>query len=141
MATNSFSGREAQVKVAATSSGTATKFGGLQDFTVTVERPDIATSHQESSGWVIRFPGDASWSLTAGCLFLSTGATVNEQDTLRSALTGETRKWFQIDNSTASGSQTWKGYGYVTGFAFNGDRTSPQLHNFTIQGDGKLTES
>jgi hypothetical protein len=141
MATGIYSGREAQLKVAATSSGTATKFGALRDFTVTVDRSDIATSHQESSGWTIRLPGIATWGVTAGCVYLSTAATVNEQDTLRTALTGETRKWFDISNSTAAGSQTWKGYGYVTQFVFNGDPESPQLHTFAIAGDGKLTES
>ena len=142
MATKEFSGREGVLSLAATSSGTAVKFGGLQDWTVTIERSDIATSHQQSSGWTIRFPGIASWGLTATCCFLSTAASVNEQDTLRSALTGESRKYFTIQNSTSTtGSQTWKGYGYVTNASFNGSQSSPQLHDFTIVGDGKLTES
>ena len=141
MATNIYSGREAQLKVSATSSGTATKFGALRDWTVTVDRSDIVTSHQESSGWAIRLAGSASWGLTAGCVYLSTAATVNEQDTLRTALTGGTKKWFDIANSTAAGSQSYKGYGFVTQFVFNGDPESPQLHTFAVAGDGKLTES
>ena len=141
MATNVYSGREAQLTVAATSSSTTPiKFGALQDWTLTVDRSDITVAHQESSGWNMRLPGIATWSLTANTVYLSTAATINEQDTLRTSLTGETRKYYMLKNSTAAGSQTFSGWGYVTGYGISGGLESPQLHNFTIMGDGKITE-
>ena len=142
MATKVYGGREAQLTVAATSSSTSPiKFGALQDWTLTVDRSDIPVAHQESSGWTMRLAGLASWNLTAACVYLSTSATINEQDTLRSALTGETRKWYAFANSTGTGSQSQKGWGYVTNWSIAGGLESPQIHNFTIMGDGKLTES
>ena len=144
MATNVFGGREAKLTVSATSSVASTagvKFGALQDWNLTVDRSDIMVVHQESSAWNMRLPGIATWSMTANTVYLSTAATINEQDTLRASLTGATRKYYMLKNSTAAGSQTFSGWGYVTGYGISGGLESPQLHNFTIMGDGKITEA
>ena len=143
MPTNVFSGRQAFLAVAATSSGTATAFGALQGFTLTVTRGNIEVFHQDTSGWTENFPGNASWGLTADTMIFSTNAT-QEQDTLRLGLSSERRQYFTIKNSTAStadSSWTQAGNGIVTGWTWSGDQSSPQVHNFSIVGDGVLTES
>ena len=142
MPTNVFSGRQAFLGVAATSSGTATAIGALQGFTLTVDRSLIDVIHQDTGSWVEHFSGHATWSLTADAMIFSTAAT-QEQDTLRSALSSEARQYFTIQNSTDStGDSSWfqRGYGYVTGWSWTGDQSSPQVHNFSITGDGALAE-
>jgi predicted secreted protein len=142
MPTNVFSGRSAFIGVAATSSGTATALGALQGFTLTVDASLIDVVHQDTSNWIERFPGHASWTLTSDNMIFSTAAT-QEQDTLRGALSSATRQYFTIQNSTDStGDSSWfqRGYGYVTGWTWTGDQTSPQVHNFSVSGDGALTE-
>ena len=141
MPTKVFSGRSALIAVSASSTAPLA-FGALQGYTLTVNRSNIEVVHQDSSGWVENFPGGASWTLTADAVLLSTAAT-QEQDTLRGALSSETRKFFTITNSTVTTDYGWKqtGYGYVTGWTWSGDQSSPQVHNFSVVGDGKLTEA
>jgi len=141
MPTKVFSGRSALIAVS-TSSTAPVAFGALQGYTLTVDRAAIEVVHQDTSGWTENFPGAGSWSLTADTMIFSTAAT-QEQDTLRTALTGETRKYFTVSNSTVAGDNGWKqgGFGYVTGFSWTGDQSSPQVQNFTIAGDGALAES
>lgn len=143
MATNVFKGRQAFLGVYGTSSGStaAVRFGAIRNYALEVTRGEIGVGNFDSSGWNIRLDGIASWGLTAETVFLSTAASVNEQDTLRGALTGGTRKYFRLKNSTGTDSQQFYGWGYITGFTWNGAVDGPQLHNFTITGDGKLTEA
>jgi len=143
MPTNVFSGRQAFLGIGANSTATSVAFGALQGFTITVDRGSIEVFHQDTSGWNENFAGNASWSMTADTMIFSTAAT-QEQDQLRDSLSSETRKYFTFKNSTAStADSSWgqAGYGYVTGWSWTGDQSSPQVQNFTITGDGVLTES
>lgn len=141
MATNVFKGRQAQLKLAATTAASQVAFGAVRNYSVEVTRPDIDVTNFDSSGWAIRLDGMATWGMTAEAVFLSTGATVNEQDTFRTALSGGTRYYFTLANSTGTGSQTLSGWGYVTGWTWSGAVDGPQLFNLSVQGDGKLTEA
>lgn len=141
MATNVFSGRSARLQTAATSSGTLVNFGALESFELTADRPSISVIHQDTSGWTQKLAGVANWRLTANTVYLSTAASVNEQDTLRSMLSSGARRWMSITASTASGGQFFRGYGFVDNWTMGGSQTSPVLHNFVIEGDGKITES
>ena len=141
MATNVFKGREGKIQVAGTSVTTGTNFGAVRNFTVNVTRGEISVANFDSSGWDIRLDGIASWSFSAETVFLSTAATVNEQDTLRAAALAGTRKYFVFGNSTGTDSQTFKGWGYITGWDWSGAVDGPQLINFSITGDGKIVES
>lgn len=141
MATNVFKGREALLKVGATTAATPVAFGAVRNYSVEVTRPDIEVTNFDSSGWAIRLDGMASWGMNAEAVFLSTGASVNEQDTIRTALSGGTRYFFSLANSTAAGKQDFKGWGYVTGWTWSGAIDGPQLFNLSVAGDGKLTES
>ena len=141
MATNAYKGREGQLLIGATSSATGVKFGAIQNFEFNVTRPEISFTHFDSSGWAQTFPGTARWTGSAQCIWLSTAATVNEQDTIRSALTGETRKFFTVSNSTGAGSQTFKSWGYISGWTLGSPEDAPQILNVTFVGDGKYTES
>lgn len=136
-----FSGREMVCSVAATSSGTLTIFGALENAELTVDRPSIDVVHQNTSGWTERLPGIATWQLTSQHAYLSTAASVNEQDTLRNAVTAGTRLWFNFSPSTGTGGQNHRGHGYTTSYRIGGTQTAPVLHNFTIMGDGAITES
>jgi predicted secreted protein len=140
MATNAFNGRLIRCQVAATSSGSLVSFGGLQGATLTLDRPEISVVHQDTSGWEQTLAGIAKWTVRARTVHLSTAAT-QEQDTLRAAALAGTRKWFAFISSTSAGGQTWKGNGYVSGFDLDGDQTSPVMHNFSVAGDGAITES
>lgn len=142
MATNVYSGREALIGLAATSSGTITRFGALENWEITAEAATIPVAHRDTSGYVQRLPGTVAKSLRCSCFWLSTAASVNEQDTLRSALDGRTRKWFSITNSTAAGGQTFTGYGYVAGWTGGAaGENAAQLHGFSVDFDGKVTEA
>lgn len=144
MATNVFSGRAGSLAVAASSSSAGTKFGGVRDWQFAADSPSIDVVHQNTSGWTERLPGNTkSWSLTCGTVVLSTSATVNQQGTLRAALAADTRKYWVFNDSTAAGGQKFSGWGYVTGFQLAGDvpGNSPQLHTFSIMGDGAYTEA
>ena len=135
-----FNGRSASVTLSgSTTAGSA--FGAVKSFQLTVRRAMIDVTSFDSSGWTERYPSLASWEFTAQTLALATGAT-QEQDTLRSALSSETRKYLFVKNSTAtSGPYTWNGWGYVSGWDLSADESSPQIHNFIFTGDGKLNES
>lgn len=144
MASNVFNGRLGQLTVAGTSTGTGVRFGGVRDWNFSADSQPVDVVHQDTSGWTERIDSNSkSWSLTCGAVFLSTSASVNEQDTLRAAMKAGTRKYWTLKNSTASGSQTFAGYGYVTGWTWAGDipGNTPQLHGFTIAGDGAYAES
>jgi predicted secreted protein len=135
-----FNGRSANITLSATTvAGSA--FGAVKSWQLTVSRSMVDVTSFDSSGWTERYPGMGTWEFTCQTLALATGAT-QEQDTLRSALSSETRKYLFVKNSTAaSGSQTYRGWGYVSGWDLSGDESSPQIHNFTFTGDGKLNES
>ena len=139
MPDNAFSGRTAFVGTAATSSGTAVKLGGLRDFNLDVTRGRIPVVHQDSGGWEESFPGRATWSATIGACLLSTSAT-QEQDSWREYLSSDARRWWSFQSSSGANKIEQAGYGYVTGWTWNGDQDNPILHNFTITGDGELYE-
>ena len=140
MAKATYSGREADLKTFATSSGSsaAASIGGLRDWAVNVNRNIISVVHKDSSGWTDNFPGYATWTMTAGSAFLSSAAT-QEQDALRGALAGETRLYYLLINSTGTGAVTFKGFGYVTSWDAGAGEEDPQLINFEITGDGALS--
>ena len=144
MPTNVFSGRDVFLGVSSGSTETAVAFGALQGYNLSPDKTTIPVVHQDTSGWTENFPGHATWTITADTLIFSTAAT-QEQDTLRLGLSSERRQYFTVTNnaSTAAGTNSWTqaGFGYVTGWSWSGDQTSPQVHNFTITGDGALTES
>ena len=138
MAKVTYSGREADLKTAATSSGSFLALGGLRDWAVNVSRSVISVVHKDSSGWTDNFAGYATWTMTAGAAFLSSAAT-QEQDTLRGQLAGETRAYYQLINSTGTGAVTFQGFGFVTSWDAGAGEEDPQLINFEITGDGALT--
>ena len=141
MATNVFNGREAVLQVSTTSTGTGgNSFGAVRSFTLTINRPEIDVGHFDSSGYIETLPGMAKGTLTAETLFLSTAAT-SQQDELRGYLSSGTRRYFFVKNTTGTNSQTFKGWGFVTNFEWSGDLESPQLSNFQIAFDGKVTEA
>lgn len=141
MANYAFKGREGKLLISATSSSTGTSFGGLRNWRITVTASVIDASYQENMPWQSTLPGVQSWNLTAETAYLSTAATTNEQDTLRAALIAGTRKYYTVTTSTATGGQSFKGWGYVTNFDIGGNNNDVQLHNFTITGDGALAEA
>lgn len=142
MASNVFKGRQAFLGVYATSSGStaAAEIGAVRNYSVELTRGEIDVGNFDSSGWTIRLDGIASWGMNCETVFLSTAAT-HEQDTLRAAALAGTRKYWRLKNSTGTDSQQFHGWGYVSGFTWNGAVDGPQLHNFSIVGDGKLTEA
>ena len=140
MAANVFNGRQAYLLVGATSSATGVKFGGVRDFRLTVNRGEVAFTNFDSSGWEITLPGIAKASLTAETVFLSTGLA-SEQDTLRAAALAGTRKYYKLQNSSGSDTYLFSGWGYVTGFDWGGAVDGPQLQNFSVGFDGKITEA
>ena len=141
MATNVFSGRSLRLQTAATSSGSLVNLGALEGADLEITRTKISVVHQETSGWEQQLAGIASWTLTARAFYLSTSASVNEQDSLRTSLTAGTRRWFSFTPSTGSGGNVHRGYGFVNMGRISGDQNSAVTHNFTIEGDGPITES
>lgn len=140
MATNVFSGRQGSLRVGASSSAT-TRFGAVQNWEVTVSRSEVPVVHTDTNGWQEQLAGIANWSLTCGTVFLSTAATTNEQDTLRGALSSGTRRYFQLYDSTGAGGAVRQGWGFVTGYTWGAaSLDAPQLQNFTVAGDGAVTE-
>ena len=135
--TNTYNGRSATLKVGSSTSS-QTAFGHIKSWEITVTRDMIDVSSFDSSGWVERYNGNASWGLTAETLVISTAGT-QEHDTLRSGLSSGTRQYFIIANSTGT-SLEYSGWGFVSGWTQSGDESSPQVHNFTVTGDGALTE-
>jgi len=139
--TYTFNGRTGKLKIGSSTASARAFFGAVKSWQITVSRSMIDVTSFDSSGWTERYPGFASWELTCQTLALATGAT-QEQDTLRDALSSETRKYFSVANSTVtSGPYLYRGWGYVSGWDLSGDESSPQIHNFTVTGDGKLQEA
>ena len=143
MASNVFSGRDGTLSVSTSSTAAGSKFGGVRDWQFSGDATLIDVVHQDTSGWTERLPGNSkSWGLTCGTVILST-VGANQQDTIRAALKADTRKFWTFITSTGTGGQTMSGFGYVNGFTMAGDvpGNSPQLHTFSIQGDGAYTEA
>jgi len=138
MATNLRAGFSASLKVSTTSTAAGSEIGSVRNYTLTNDEAMADATSFDSSGWTERLPVKRDWSLTCEALWLTTGAT-KQQDELRGALTGGTRKYFTIGASTAD--QLFAGWGYVGQFTLSGDVNDVALHNFSIQGDGALTES
>lgn len=141
-ATKVFSGRSAKLSITATSSAAAAYVGALKNWELTATMAEIDATNFDSSGHYEMLDGIDSWEITADALVLSTaGTNYAQQASLRSGLSGHTRKYFQLLNSTGTGSQTYKGFGYVTSWKQSGAVTDVQLSNFKIKGDGKYTEA
>jgi predicted secreted protein len=105
-----------------------------------VNAETIDVTNMDSSGWRELLDGTKSWEFTAEALWLST-ATTSKQDELRTALSSGTRQWFKFQNSTAAGSQTFQGWGYVSRWNLTADQSDVQIHNLSISGDGSIAES
>jgi hypothetical protein len=137
-----FGGRAAKLSITATSSAATAFIGALKNWELTATLGEIEATNFDSSGHYEMIDGIDAWEIRADALVLSTaGTNYAQQASLRSALSGHTRKYFQVQNSTAAGSQTYKGFGYVTSWKQGGNVTDVQLHNFVIKGDGKYTEA
>lgn len=139
MASNVLAGRIGNIMYAATSSASPANLGALRNFEVTADRDMMDAGSFDSSGYSEHLPGEITWQMTAETLFLSTGAT-SQQDELRGLLASGSSGYFRFYANSTSGHAVL-GWGYVAGFNFTGDRANPQLQNFTIQGDGAYTLS
>jgi len=143
VATNTFAGREALLQYATTSTGSSgAKFGGLQDWELSIDRPSGDVIHQDTSGYVEKLPGFANSRLTAKVVSLSTSAT-QSQDDLRTSLDAETRRYYYLKTSTAASAAVFKGWGYISSWRLSGSAAAadPQLYDFGIDFDGKVTEA
>ena len=143
MASNVFGGRKGYITIASASSVSVAKFGALRDWELGVSNATIAVTHQDSSAWTERLTGTRSWTFRAAMVWLSTAAT-HKQSQLRGMLSSGKRNWFEFRNSTGTGTtgtQTFKGWGFMQNWAWNGDIENVQLFNVAVEGDGKITES
>lgn len=137
-----FAGRSAKLSVTATSSAAASYVGALKNWQFKADLNEIDATNFDSSSHYEMLDGIDSWEIRADALVLTTaGTNYAQQSALRTGLSGHTRKYFQVQNSTATGSQTYKGFGYITSWQQGGSVTDVQLHNFVIKGDGKYTEA
>lgn len=137
-----FAGRAGRLSISAASSQAVTKVGALRNWEFSAEMAELDATNFDSSGNYEMLDGTRKWEARAEALVLSTADTnYGQQATLRGALSGHSRKWFQIDNSTAAGTQRYTGFGYVTSWKQAGTKDDIQLHNFVIRGDGKYTEA
>lgn len=143
MASNVFGGRKGQITIATASSVAVAKFGGLKDWELNVTVGNIPVTHQDSSAWTERLTGTRDWTFRAAMVWLSTAAT-HKQSQLRSMMSSGKRNWFTFRNSTGTGttgSQTFKGWGFLRNWRWNGDIDQPQLFDVEVEGDGKITEA
>lgn len=140
-ASNTITARAGKFTFGPTSSGaTANILGSFRDITLSVSASNIEIRDSDSSGWTERRPGFKAWTATLSASLLSTNAPLG-QDDFRTALSSGTRQYFIFNTSTVTGDNPWaaKGWGYVSGWDWNGDVTDVWLHNFSVDGDGKIT--
>ena len=138
MASNIRAGFSASLKVSTTSTAAGSEIGAVRNWTLTVDESLADATSFDSSGWTEQFPVKKSWNMTCEALWLTTGAT-KQQDELRGAISSGTRKYFTLGPSSAD--QLFSGWAYVGQWTLGGDVNDIHLHNFSVQGDGTLTEA
>lgn len=141
MASNVFAGRGAQILVASASSAASAKLGAVRNYTFQSDNAEMDATSFDSSGFFQMLDGIKKTSFKCETLVLSTAATLYpQQNSLRAAAIGGTRKFFFYKNSTGVGSQTFQGFGYVTQWTQKGTQTDVQLGDFAVVFDGKYSE-
>ena len=143
MASNVFGGRKGYISIATASSVAVAKFGAIRDWELNVTATNIAVTHQDSSAWTERLTGTRDWTFRAAMVWLSTAAT-HKQSQLRTMMSSGKRNWFTFRNSTGTGttgSQAFKGWGFLKNWRWNGDIENAQLFDVEVEGDGKITEA
>lgn len=141
MASNVFAGRGAQILIASASSAASAKLGAVRNYTFQSDNAEMDATSFDSSGFFQMLDGIKKTSMKAEVLVLSTAATLYpQQNALRAAAIAGTRKFFLYKNSTAVGSQTFQGFGYVTQWTQKGTVTDIQMGDFAVTFDGKYTE-
>ncbi len=137
-----FAGREGELGITTSSSIATVSFGKLTNFRVFANHTLIPVTNFDSSAWEENIDGTKSWGMTAEAMAVSTAGSTSHED-LRVVLSGGSRRWFSVAQSstTATAGFHWKGYGYVEDWDLSGDEGGPQVTNFSIKGDGAYVES
>jgi len=138
--TNKFRGRTGRLMVSASSSVAAANIGSVRNWALNLTVGSIDASDADSSGWTETFSGQRTWTMSAGAVYLSTGAT-SQQDELRTAALAGSTKYFVLHTSTAAAGTEFSGWGWVSNFNPSGEYEGVALVNFEITGAGQLSES
>jgi len=143
--TNKVRGRAGRLFVSGTSGTTGANLGSIRNWALNLTVGSIDASDADSNGWTETFSGQRTWTMTAGAVYLSTGAT-SQQDDLRTAALAGSTKYFVLHTSTvsttgANGGVEYGGWGWVSNFNPSGEYEGVALVNFEITGAGALKES
>jgi len=138
MASNVLAGYQGSLLVSGSSSTAGAEIGSVRNWTLTVDESMADATSFDSAGWTEVYPVKKSWNFTCETLYLTTGAT-KQQDELRTAMGAGTRKYFSLYASSAD--QKYHGWAYVGQWTLGGDVNDIAVHGFNITGDGALTET
>lgn len=138
MASNVFAGYQGEITVSGSSSTAGATIGAIRNWQLNVTEDMGDATSFDSSGWSEFLPVKKGWTFTCEAIYLSTGAT-KQQDELRSALNSGTRKYVALYASTAD--QVYRGWAYVGGWDLGGNVNDIAIHNFSLTGDGALSEA
>lgn len=138
--TNKFRGRNGRLMVSASSSVAAADLGSVRNYQLTITVGAIDASDFNSSGWTDTFSGQRAWTMSAEAVYLSTGAT-SQQDELRTAVLAGSTKYFVLHTSTAAAGTEFSGWGWVSNFGVSGETEGVCLANFEITGAGAIKET
>lgn len=138
MASNVFAGYQGEILISSASSVAGATIGAIRNWQLNVTEDMADATQFGTTGWSEFLPVKKGWTFTCEAIYLSTGAT-KQQDELRSALGSGTRKYVQLYASTSD--QVYKGFAYVGGWDLGGNVNDIAIHNFSLTGDGALTEA
>jgi len=128
-------GRKANLTYDATSTGSGTAFGVMQNYSLDVTRELADQTNFDSSGWTEMLDGRRSWSFSAQTIHVSTLANLSA---IRDQLSTTAPVWYTIQPTT-SDTQNWEGYALVTSYSISvADDNSVHVLNFSAQGTQAL---
>ena len=144
MATVAQTGRLAAIysstAIASTATTSQTKWLGLQDYTLTLDRDEIDVTSHDSSGFHDNLSGIAKWSWDAKIVYASTGA---QQGALRAMVLGTNPALVPISfaQSTSKTAQKYVGKTRITGFSVSHGTDNAVLGTMKGVGSGPLVRT
>ena len=137
MAVTAFHGRLGSVyNTTGSTSAAQDEIGQINGWKVSVTRPKIPVTNNDSSGWAEAISGIADWEATVGVTF---GTTAAANETIRNGIINATTLQWIFRPTTETTGGMWRGPGQVTGFDINGETAGAFDLSLSVSGTAGLT--
>jgi predicted secreted protein len=105
---------------------------GEQNYSLSINNALIDTSDKDSA-WDTKIAGTKNWSLSVSC-------NADSTDTAQKAFITSVTAGTEVEVLIGTTEEGWTGKGYVESVSESAERGGVITRDFTIQGNGELTE-